>query len=185
MDIYDDPYQRYKKLSIYWHNKASDLWGSAGALWACMKNERSREIAKELNMGEGFSIAVAGYPVYKMLCGMALELIYKSIVVAKGGEPNTKSHNLDILAREAGIQPNKNQIGLLNILSESIYWEGRYPVPKNPENMERLIELSHEYLCSKERLGKIHVLKPNNALSWESFNLLWNEASQIYWEYHS
>ena len=53
---------KQNEQSIYWYNKASDLRGYAGVLWASMDDEISREITKQLNMENGFSVKVAAYP---------------------------------------------------------------------------------------------------------------------------
>lgn len=185
MDIHSDLYKRRKELAIHWYNKASDLRGAAGALWASMDTSRSSEIVDELGLGKGFSMRIATSPVYAMLCGMSLELLYKAIVVAKGYEPNIKSHRLSDLALDAGVTVTKQHIGLLEILSESVIWEGRYPVPKDLKHMQRLIELRNENLYDQIPLGKLHVLSPNGALSWESFNRLWSDAFEVYAQNHS
>lgn len=184
MDVQNEIYKRRKELSIYWYNKASDLRGSAGALWASMDDAKSTEIAEKLGLENGFSIKIAAYPVYKMLCGMALELIYKAIVVAKGNEPDTQSHKLINLASSAGLKVKDEQIGLLSILSESVIWDGRYPVPKNLKDFKLLSELRDEHLYEKAPLGKLYVLKPNGALCWESFNEIWIDAFEVYWQHH-
>lgn len=183
MNVKEDFYKRQEKKSRYWYNKAADLRASAGALWACMDSKRSIEVAEELGLGEGFSMPVATYPVYRMLCGMALELIYKAVVVAKNEKPNTSSHNLFDLASDAGLEISNDQKGILDILSESIIWAGRYPFPKKQEQREKLNKLSYKHLFDKgEKFGKLDVLRPNKALYWESFNALFNDASKVYWQ---
>lgn len=182
--MHNNIYEKRKELAICWYNKASDLRGAAGALWASMDDFRSNEIVKELGLWTGFSMKVATTPVYAMLCGMSLELLYKAIVVAKGIEPNTKSHKLTELASNAGVSVTERQVALLEILSESIIWDGRYPVPKKQEYMQHLIELRNEYLYNKVPLGKLYILSPNGALNWESFNKLWSVAFDVYWENH-
>lgn len=164
----EDIYSSHKQQSIYWYNKAADLRGSAGVLWSSMGDERSAEIVKELGLGKGFRIEAATGSVYKMLCGMALELIYKAITVAKGKEPNTRSHKLTSLALDAGVSYLKDVEGLLDILSESISWDGRYPVPqkKKKKDMKRLNELKKRHLYEKRSYGEVNVLVPNHALDW-------------------
>ena len=55
-----------------------------------------------------------------MLCGMALEVLFKAIVVAKGGTPDTSSHELPELARLAGVPLTSKQKGLLEVLTAYI-----------------------------------------------------------------
>ncbi len=55
--------------------------------------------------------------------------------MANNNEPNTKSHLLKTLSEEAGLQVNKEQSGMLQILSEAIIWDGRYPVPNQQDKI--------------------------------------------------
>ncbi len=180
-----DSYSRREQVSTYWYNKSSDLRAAAGAVWASMYDVRSEKIVEELGLGKGFDMKIATFPVYMMLCGLALELIYKAINVAKGNKPDTNSHNLNTLALTSGLSIDKEQRGLLDILSESIIWAGRYPVPKKRENLKHLSKLQTKHLFDKVPFGKLHILKPNTALKWESFDRLWRDASEVYWQYHT
>lgn len=72
----------------HWFNRASDLRASAHVLWLSME---SKEIQQKMGYGGGFSLGVACYPVYQMLCGLALELILKAVIVQKGGPPPPES----------------------------------------------------------------------------------------------
>jgi len=184
LDTYNDIFEKRKELAIYWYNKASDLRGSAGALWASMDDPRSNEIVEQLGLGTGFSMKAATSPVYLMLCGMSLELLYKAIVVAKGEKPNTNSHKLTDLASNAGVSLTEQEVGLLEILSESIIWDGRYPVPKEQKHIQGLIDLKKEHLYDKKQLGELYVLSPNGALNWDSFDKLWNDSLEIYLQGH-
>lgn len=168
-------YERQKKLSIYWYNKSSDLRGSAGALWASMNKEHSEKIVQELSLGTGYRMSASVLPVYHMLCGMAIELIYKAILIAHGFNPKKfKYHKLIILANLAGIIVDDKSKLILQLLTESIIWDGKYPVPNNEKEMENRDKLFGE-------LTKGALARANDVLSWESFNRRWLEASNIYW----
>ena len=119
-------YERRKSLSIYWYNKASDLRGAAGLVWAGMERDESAETAQWLGLGAGFSFRAACWPVYLMLCGLALELLLKASIVEQGREPKA-THKLPALWSDAGLGVTKEQKGLLAILAESIFWDGKYP----------------------------------------------------------
>lgn len=178
-----EQFERRKKLSIYWYNKASDLRGSAGALWDSMHAQDAHVRAEKLSLGSGFSFAVACWPPYEMLCGMALELLFKAIVVGMDKEPNAV-HSLVSLSQDASLSYSEKQRGLLRILSEAIIWEGRYPVPKAEKQFHHASEERREHLFDKVPLGKLNVLRPNDNLSWESFNELWNIALTEYAHNH-
>lgn len=177
----DAVFDQHKKLSVYWHNKASDLHGSAGALWASMHAPDASTTAERVGLGYGFSFEAACFPVYTMLCGMALELLLKAIVVADGREPKQNSHNLADLWLDAGVPLSSDKSGLLGTLSEAIIWYGRYPVPKRPEHFNELATLQREHLYSKVPIGKtLNMLRPNGSLHWDAFNELWSLASEAY-----
>jgi hypothetical protein len=182
--VASETFERRKKVSVYWHNKACDLLGSAAAVWAAMHDTDSVEKAKVLGLGEGFSFAIACPPVFRMLCGMAYELLLKAIIVAKGGEPEP-THDLVALGKAADVSFTKEEIGLLRILSASIIWAGRYPIPKKQEHLEELTELCYEHLFDRVPLGKLQVFHPNQNLEWQSFLDLWQPAAICYWEHHS
>ena len=114
MDDFHHPFERRKRQSIYWHNKASDLRGSAGVLWAAMNDPKASETAQRLGLSPGFSFSIACWPVYQMLCGMALELLLKATLVAKGVEPKP-THDLGTLGRDAGIPFTNRQRALMSI----------------------------------------------------------------------
>ncbi len=176
-------YEMRKKAPLWWFNKSSDLRACAGTLWLGTSSERSVEIVKALDLGEGFSITVAAWPVYQMLCGMSLELIFKAISVAMGNSV-THTHELVELARNAELIYSDEVKGILDVLTQSIIWEGRYPVPKKEETLLKTQELSWDNLFSaSENLGMFK--KYNDALSWEAFTSIWSIANAQFWKYNS
>jgi hypothetical protein len=174
----DEQFTRRRQLSTYWHNKASDLRGSAGALWAAM-NQSGAIAAEDLGLGSGFSFAVACWPVYQMLCGMSLELLLKASIVAAGDDPKP-THRLLELCSQAGLQVDSGQRDILELLSGSIVWEGRYPVPKTTKSFRDDIELRLKVLFDEYSLGKLKAYRSNDALSWEHFQVLWHTFYGIY-----
>jgi hypothetical protein len=158
-----------KNLSVYWHNKSSDLHAGAGVTWHALNNDDSNDFSS-LGFGVGFRMGAALPIVYRMLCGMSIELALKAIVVEKGGEPKL-THNLNELARTAGVSYTKEQSKLLEILTEAIYWHGKYPVPTKENDWNRTIDLTREHLFDQEELGNsgLMVYRGNSALDWESY----------------
>ena len=178
---------RREKEPIYWFNKASDLRGAAAALVFCMDNQSKYHVAEEMELGKGFDMTVATYSVYRMLCGMSFELLFKAIITANSHKV-PKTHNLEDLASMAGLKIQKNDQAILAILTECIVWDGRYPVPKNHEESDYLAWLTYENLYTKAPFGKNgKILKPiePNPLGWEYFSKLWSQASGVFWEIYS
>jgi hypothetical protein len=185
MDVFSETFDRRKNLSIYWYNKASDLRGSAGALWATMHDQNQSQVAEELGFWRGFSFSVACWPVYQMLCGMALELLLKALLVAQGTEPKTV-HDLVALSKDAGLHLTEKQEALFEILSEAIIWEGRYPVPKQEPRYRRFAELQWKHLWDPiQTASSLNFRRPNDNLSWQSFDGLWKLIFNVYGPYLS
>lgn len=170
-------YERQRELGIYWYNKATDLRGAAALVWAGITDKDPSRTARRLGLGAGYSFEVACWPVYVMLCGLALELLLKAALVARGFRPG-KTHDLLLLWSEVGIRASDRQKGVLAILSESVKWAGRYPVPNDAADFERLVSLGDRYLEHRSPLGDsgLEVLRYNGSLDWESFGRLWTIA---------
>jgi|GEM_PF-1127490 len=171
-----------KAAPLAWYNKSCDLRASSGAIWFSMKNELLETISSELNLGEGRSANI--WPVYFMLCGLSLELIYKAILVVKNEKAPTK-HTLSSLANLAGIHQDQRKEDLLSILTEAIIWEGKYPVPMDGQQnkMVELSRLENRSLFDFVEWKGLKIPRPNNELGWDSFNNLWMEANEIFWRY--
>lgn len=175
----DDIYDRRKKAPLWWYNKSSDLRASAGAIWFSMEKEQGEKVVENLNLGRGFSMEVAGFHVYKMLCGMSVELMLKAVIVAKG-ESIKETHNLIELSHIAGISYDNEGEWFIKLLTEDIIWAGRYPVPKKKEKMDKYNQLSCEYAHDASRIGSFKFYKYNNLYCWENFNQLWTVAAEAF-----
>ena len=186
-----DRYEREKTGPLNWYNKAADLRAAAGVLWASFDEKRSAKSVDELGLGQGFSIRVGTVDVYLMLFGMALELLYKAILVAKDNQTEVPpTHDLAELAKLADVQVDASERNLLKILSESIIWDGRYPipVPKQRQQMDVLHKSRNAYLREKHS-GNLkdvicleNVLCLEGAFGWQTLNKLWDKASEAYWK---
>lgn len=171
------PFERRKTLGMYWYNKACDLRGAAGLVWAGIKDEDPARTAQQLGLGKGFSFAAACWPVYQMLCGLALELLLKAAVVT-GGEAPKATHDLGYLWSRLNLPLTEADSGVLALLSESIKWAGRYPVPKEEADFKRLRDLSDRHLMDKFPLGNsgLEIRRYNGRLDWSAFGELWGTA---------
>ena len=167
-----------------WFNKSSDLRASAGAVWYCIRHPEL-QVPEELELGEGFSMKVATWPVYLMLCGLSLELVYKAVAVCLGRDPGIR-HDLCRLAGNVGVLYSAEEQGLLRILTECIQWHGRYPapVPKHHDAIQHLYELSSTHLTERVANISLNVRRPKDPhpLGWEAFTRLWLRGAQAFAE---
>ena len=167
-----------KSNSVYWRNKSNDLLGAAGLIWAGILNNEVLE-RKTLGLPDWYSFEIACPPVFRMLCGMSVELLIKAIIVQRGDEPK-QTHNLNRLAEQATLCVAREHAQLLSVLTESVVWHGRYPVPKTRPAFDRARELERDALTRRVPLGSFSVLHPNHALNWENFLGIWNKFDEIY-----
>lgn len=179
-----DRFARLLSKPQYWINKAEALRASAGAVWYCQHAMGNGEILQMLGTEPVVNMAGDTWQVYRMLCGMSLELAYKASLVALGKEIKT-THNLVWLAEQVCFNLSPKERGLLALLSECVIWEGRYPAPRGEQSLEYFIYLHYENLFRKVRTGNLTVLKPvePDPLGWDGYNELWKSAVAAY-EWH-
>ncbi len=122
----------------HWLNRAADLKASAGALWHAM-GSHDAAIAQELGYGAGYSMSVACWPVYHMLCGLSLELIMKAVLVQRATpQKQVEIHVLNRLHSLLGFDLDDERKQLLDFYEASVVWAGRYPTPPQPNRREAI-----------------------------------------------
>ena len=173
----EEDFDHLSKEPQYWLNKATALRSAAGSIWYCLEIAKPADIADAIGGETQIDFSSGSWQVYRMLCGMSLELLYKAIIVAQN-DPVPASHNLLFLAEKAGCHVTRKNAGILELLTECIIWEGRYPVPKDHPKIEKFVFLHYENLFYKERTDNSVVLKPiePNPLDWINYSELWKKA---------
>ena len=168
-------YSDQQSKSIYWYNTAMDLRASAAAVHHAIQCDSDFPTA-DYGFPNGFRMSVACPRSYRMLWGMAFEVLAKAVAVATG-ENVREIHRLDDLAEIASVRYSSEQQAVLKIVSDAIYWHGRYPVPLKEEHWQKLSSLTRSTLLDEVPLAEgsdAIVLCPNNKLSWECLDELWS-----------
>jgi hypothetical protein len=166
----------------HWYNRSADLHASAGALWYAMY--QGNGVAESLGLGAGYSMGIACRPVYHMMCGLALEVIMKAVLVQRGIDFG-KTHNLDRLVELLELQKSLEEIRLLKFYEQAINWSGRYPIPNRCTDgkLKEFWSLAADVLTSPVDLGReygLKVYRANDADNWASFTSLWNEYASLF-----
>ncbi|MCH4196499.1 MAG: HEPN domain-containing protein [Serratia liquefaciens] len=158
----------------HWFSRASDLRASAHVLWLSME---SKDLQQRMGYGGGFSLEVACSPVYHMLCGLALELILKAVIVQQSGKV-PEVHDLNHLVSLAGISVNTRRKELLKFYTAAIVWTGRYPVPArcDDDKLKKYWELASNVLTEPAKgFGALKARRRNGASDWDDFQAIYGE----------
>jgi hypothetical protein len=137
-----------------WWIMAQDLFHAAEALldaWRAAKPDYSGGLPgvngwDELPPEQQQAALRIRFPmVFLFLVGLALENLLKGLLLARdpglaaGGRLAREigdSHRLSTLFQRASIPLSTEQVKLVDRLSESILWAGRYPVPKTEDKFQ-------------------------------------------------
>lgn len=177
---YDNLYDKYSKVSTYWYNHASDLKASAAAVHYSLNKDVGKEIVSNYYLGTGFSMDAAVTGIWKMLAGMSLELLYKAIYV-KRCLTVPKSHVLKDLNDKLKIVLPKEFYPMLEIFTEHIIWDSKYPIPLNKVDVNKNLHLYKKHLMTEVLDGgKFKIRRNNGFLCWENYNRLWEIILDIY-----
>ncbi|WP_081771737.1 HEPN domain-containing protein [Paraburkholderia nodosa] len=168
----------------HWFNRAADLRASAGALWYAIENDSKGRIAEKLGFSSGYSMNVACYSVYHMMCGLALEVILKAILVQRG-HPFPKTHSLRTLVNEVGLSKTEGELAMFDFYEHAVLWAGRYPVPLKctDDKLKSYWSLASDVLTSPAQLSSNSSLKirtNSGATDWDNFTRMWSEISGMF-----
>lgn len=165
MDTYNQQFNLKQDTSAYWHNKSKDLFVSARILWFAMQENKNFD--------------VNCWATYKMLIAMSFELMFKAHCIGNKVEFK-QNHNLVELASYANLSISSEEIAVLNILSEYIIWDGRYPIPKKPQHLREHWINEEKVLADEINLGKLKGRKSNGKLDFENLQPIWRRFSDFY-----
>jgi hypothetical protein len=117
---------------------------------------------------------------------MSLEALLKAHCVAqKLDNPRIKnSHNLTEIANIAGIRLNKKDNKILDVLSEFVVWDGRYPTPKSATKLKRHWDNLNSTALDKTSLGGLEIMRQNDSFKFENLFRIWRLLSDEYFEKH-
>jgi hypothetical protein len=168
----------------HWFNRGADLHASAGALWYAMRHDKELKVAEELGFSTGYSMGVACRPVYHMLCGLALEVIMKAVLMQRGA-PLPKTHSLTRLISLLELSRTEAQLATLTFYEQSVVWAGRYPVPLQctDDKLRDYWSLAGDVLTSPVKLSDdslFEIRRGNGATDWGRFDEMWSEIASLF-----
>tara|TARA_B110001454_G_C12723340_1_gene436840 strand:- start:54661 stop:55296 length:636 start_codon:yes stop_codon:yes gene_type:complete len=182
---YERVWDRYDiniRFGVYWRNRASDLNAAAVLLGnVCEKDSPVNVSPEVLGLGSGFAFGAALPPIFRLNAGLAIELLLKACIVKRDGHcENLKPiHQLNKIAKDAGFVVTDPQRRLLDVMTEYVYWLGRYPAPKSREQFESTRKiLDGQRVKSPSGFGTVG--DPEAWLNLENYQKLWAEIMAYY-----
>lgn len=168
----------------HWYNRASDLHASAGAVWYSMAAHNREAVSKELGFSAGYHMGVACWHVYHMLCGLALEVVIKAVLVQRG-VTGYETHNFSTLCILLGVTTTPEEDLLFEFYTDAIFWIGRYPIPKKAtdEKLKRSYERAESILYKKSKVSpgmSLEWVEPSGATDWPQFSALWLKYAKMF-----
>ena len=132
-------YERAGNEPACWRSCAQDLLAAASVLR--QRREKCPPDVTDDLVGSQWRI----HPPELMLRGMAVECLLKALWVKRGnrivkdgeyvGVPGAGSHNLVQVAGVLQLRLSRPEVDLLRRLTEFIEYGGRYPVPRNAQDL--------------------------------------------------
>lgn len=118
---------------------------------------------------------------YYFNASLSIELILKSIIIAKGKNFN-KDHKLNELCKNAEVKITRHQECILELLSEIITWAGRYPVPKAEGQWDHYHDSILEKHIVRERDGKTFrtLAYKDRFPNLENYLKIWNLCEETF-----
>lgn len=165
MDSYEKQFNTNEENSTAWHNKSADLLVSARVLWKAMENDDNPSIQC--------------WSPYKMLMGMSFELLFKAICIQKN-LTFKHTHNLVSLSESADINLSEDEASILSVLTEYIYWDGKYPNPKDKDALEKHWKNENKVTNDETKIGGLTFQDPNGKLDFDQLIEIWRKYSDAY-----
>ncbi|MGD0022023.1 MAG: HEPN domain-containing protein [Smithellaceae bacterium] len=112
--------------------------------------------------------------IFQYNAALSLELIFKAILAAKGGEIPL-IHSLRELSAKADIELDEDQKFTLDLLTEIILWLGRYPAPKSGAQWDNYHDNIFEKHIVRSQSGTTHTTLANQKRlpSMENYTRIW------------
>lgn len=170
-------FKHRKENSSFWYQKSVSLYASASLIWEGMGSTREREFIKRLDLKSEFSVELGCLDNYLMMFGLSYEVMLKAICIEKS-IAFENSHKIHELVKDAKIILSEDESHLLKLLSESVIWEGRYPIPKNHKFMMEHWAAKRSALWKEDEI--FGGTSRTNVFEYDRLKSLWLKLSHIY-----
>ncbi|MEB2182188.1 hypothetical protein MUG10_02140 [Xanthomonas prunicola] len=163
----------------HWFAQAAGLRAAAACLWLSIR-EHPEEVRQLLGEPVGFSTPLAARPSYHLLCGLALEVLLKAVLVSRGEKAPT-IHDCVELCKKVGLVASSSETELLQFYSSTVVWAAKYPTAlKGFPEMISYWENAANVLTNSEDVTSSTWIKrvgPSGRTDWAAFDELYSKIA--------
>lgn len=122
-----------------------------------------------------------GFRVFVFNAALSLELIFKAILAAEK-QPILKTHRLRDLSAAAKVTLDADQKITLDLLTEILIWQGRYPVPLASEDWDSFHDGVWEKILVRSRSANRFLTRahPKRFPSLDNYINIWDACRTRY-----
>lgn len=172
----------HNENSSFWYQKSVDLYASASLIAEARQSRDDKRFLESLGLKGDYSVNIGCEHPYLMLMGLSFEVILKAICLEKNEEFLQSKHDLQEVAKSAGVQMSKKETTQLRLLSDFVLWEGRYPVAKKHFQTAQHWNSTRKELWKTENILGFEVTGRTDIFEHAALKSLWLKFQAYYWE---
>ncbi|MBE4039690.1 hypothetical protein HJ123_22745 [Vibrio parahaemolyticus] len=172
----------HSENSSFWYQKSVDLYASASLIAEARQSREDKAFLKSLELKGDYSVSIGCEHPYLMLMGLSFEVILKAICIKTNSEFSQVKHDLQEVAKSAGVHLSKKETTQLRLLSDFVLWEGRYPVAKKPSQTMQHWNSTRKELWKTEKILGFEVTGRTDIFEHETLKSLWIKLQDHYWQ---
>jgi len=166
-----------EKAPHHYHSRACNALLCARLLADLIEGSAIEDLSK-LNVSIPNQIALS--ESFQREAALAIELILKSVICAERKQKPTFGHDVYKLWNVAGLPRLADADNWrLTLLSEILYWSGRYPSPTKEKDLVKEKERFEKYQLT-EKVGNLTLVK-SEKLGFAEIQALFKIADQKFW----
>ncbi|ELB2044404.1 hypothetical protein AB0533_004458 [Vibrio parahaemolyticus] len=175
-------FQFHNENSSFWYQKSVGLYASASLIAEARQSREDKRFIESLELKGDYSINIGCEHPYLMLMGLSFEVILKAICIEINAEFSQVKHDLQEVAKSAGVQLSRKETTQLRLLSDFVLWEGRYPVAKKHSQTTQHWNATRKELWKTENILGFEVTGRTDIFEHATLKSLWLKLQAHYWD---
>ncbi|HHG3228926.1 TPA: hypothetical protein ACPVXW_000460 [Vibrio parahaemolyticus] len=110
----------HNENSSFWYQKSVGLYASASLIAEARQSREDKRFLESLELKGDYSVNIGSEHSYLMLMGLSFEVILKAISIEINAEFSKVKHDLQEVAKSAGVQLSRKETIQLRLLSDFV-----------------------------------------------------------------